>query len=185
MSMESKTITLKNSNQEKIALAINNQIKLGWELVSSSTNSGRGYHDTIIIFKRNTDIPFYERKRKIEFNIEELETVANKYMEVERKRQEKQLDRELSIGLMLLSIVADIVMVLGYISGFIFLIGTLSDFSNVGLKGVIISFILLGISIGITYLKINNKNNKSPEMIKYDEIIEKMQEYYDEAGKLN
>lgn len=175
MAQETKTITLNHCNNEKLTERIANEYKLGWELVNTSVNSGFGHHRTDITFKRDTEIPYYERKKQIGENVDKLEKIADDYLKRDREIQEKKEDKE--IFLIILSVIPLFLMIIGYVGMFICF----------AVNQILAGFICLIVAGGITALKIYLKKRpikKSQELLQYEQTMQKIQNYYNEAEKL-
>lgn len=170
MSIETKTISISTISDEDIDNEIKNASKLGWELVSTSIIQRRGYRGTTITYKRDTEMPFYERKKQIGDNIDELKKIAQDYEKVIAEKNDK---KDTAKNVRAICMLVDIAFLLMSICG-------IQENFWAGTICLVVSILLFALLI---YLGVKSKK-ETLEQIEYKRTLEKIDNYYREAEGL-
>lgn len=168
MALEHKTITIPAYENSQINSAINNNSKFGWEVVSTTTNTGHTNRGTTITFKRDTTIPFYERKKEIEEMIIQLTKTLKKGYMVELKKSKRIVWKFL----------VTFIILFGMLLGISLLVGKVYD------AGSIILLISLGITALTIYYVIKSKKKSKENRKTLNGIEARIKEYHSEAENL-
>lgn len=159
---------------DEINRKVNQEQCLGWELLSTSVVSGDAFTaatpSTMLSFRRDSQMPYYERICDIETIIRQLETLSDGYIVMERAKAERC---DLLVGIF--TGVCWVVLLLG---GLLFVLLAVAGY-------VLYAAMVFGVGSGLLVVKkrLSNKGNRKP-LQQIESIASKIEQYYAEAGTL-